>query len=238
MFLKTKNYKNEDGEVETKPRNIQTTGGKKGAIDASLFSKPSYVFQNGEKYTDGGKFMMRDSKPITVPAEHDRAFKPCRHVRMSSNAAFEHMQDINHVKKNCKNEDGEVITEPRNFVTAPPKKGNCALKGATFGGMAEHVPDDYNYPKKLARKELDYHMSKLQEVAFKNRVTPLPYFNKHKEIYDIKDHIKARPPPPKKQNHVEAGIHDKHFFPSTIPKTGCYDKSIGKFPEYLPNPLK
>jgi hypothetical protein len=35
---------------------------------------------------------MRDSKPITKPADHDgRAFKPIRHIRQTSNAAYDHM---------------------------------------------------------------------------------------------------------------------------------------------------
>lgn len=94
------------------------------------------------------------------------------------------MQDENHVKKNFRNEDGEVITEPKNFLTNPLIKGGVNNKGACFAPQVEHMPDDYNYPKKLARKELDYHLSKLQEVNFKNRVTPLPYFNNARQVYD------------------------------------------------------
>lgn len=51
------------------------------------------------------------------------------------------------------------------------------MKQASFGGMATHMHDDFNAPKKLARKELDYHLSKLQEKNFSNRVHPVPLFN-------------------------------------------------------------
>lgn len=65
---------------------------------------------------DAGKLKMRDSKPITKPADHDgRAWRPTRHIRQPDNAAFEHMQDTTHVKKNFRDEDGEFILEDRNF---------------------------------------------------------------------------------------------------------------------------
>jgi hypothetical protein len=38
-------------------------------------------------------------------------------------ALFEHMTDYKEVKKCRKGPDGAVITEPRNFLTNPPKKG-------------------------------------------------------------------------------------------------------------------
>lgn len=88
------------------------------------------------------------------------------------------------------------------------------MKGATFGGMHKHMPDDYNYPKVLARKELDYHLSKLQDVNFKNRAKSTDLFNSHKVVYDVMDHIKAKEAPPRKKNQVEMGIHDVPFRPS------------------------
>lgn len=105
---------------------------------------------------------MRDSKPITKPADHDdRAFRPAKHVRLSHNSAYDHLTDYKEIKKNYRNEDGDVVTCPANILTSNPKVGNCTMKQASFGGMAEHKPDDYNAAKKLARAELDYHLSKL-----------------------------------------------------------------------------
>jgi len=104
------------------------------------------------------------------------------------------------------------------------------------------LPDDYNYPKKLARKELDYHLSKLQDVNFKNRAAHLPYFNKSRQVYDhMADgytHPGVEVKKERAKNQVELGIHDKPFFPAKPPKTGIIDKSIGGFPEYKENPLK
>lgn len=59
--------------------------------------------------------------------------------------------------------------------------------------MADHMADDYNAPKKLARKELDYHLSKLQEANFSQRVRPMGLFNPSKVVFDLKPEIQPKP---------------------------------------------
>jgi len=163
LYKETMCKKNEEGEVISGPRHVQTcvAGPKKGSNDSVLFSAYARVNINGEPYSNAGQYIFRTGKNLAVPAEHDRAFRPAKIVRLSHNAAFDHLSDTKHIKKNYKNEDGEVITAPRNIVTSNPKVGNCTQKQASFGGLAAHMADDYNAPKKLARKELDYHISKL-----------------------------------------------------------------------------
>lgn len=58
---------------------------------------------------------MRNSKLLTPAAEHDRAFRPAKRVRLSHNAAFDHLTDYKEIKKNYRNEDGEVMIPPRNI---------------------------------------------------------------------------------------------------------------------------
>lgn len=139
-------------------------GPKKGGTDDVLFSAYPRTNINGEPYSNAGAYIFRvGNKLLTPAAEHDRPFRPAKKVRLSHNAAFDHLADTKHVQKNYRNDDGEVITAPRNIVTNKPKIGNVSMKQASFGGLAAHMPDDFNAPKKLARKELDYHLSKLQE---------------------------------------------------------------------------
>lgn len=99
----------------------------------------------------------RDSAPICPVADHEgKAFRPARSTNPRLyRALHEHMVDTTHIKKNFKDEEnGGVLIGPRNVVTAGPKTGNCAMRNASFGGMRQHMADDYNYPKKLAWKEL------------------------------------------------------------------------------------
>lgn len=87
-------------------------------------------------------------------AGHDLAFKPAKHVREKYyKASYEHMTDRVEVKKNYRDPDGHVITEPKNFYTNPPKKGRVG-KRTFFNGQVEHIPDNYNWPKEVATKEM------------------------------------------------------------------------------------
>jgi hypothetical protein len=70
------------------------------------------------------------------------------------------MTDLKEVKKKIKNDDGSVPTEPRNFLTNPPKKGEVG-KGTTFSGVIEHLPDPYNRKRELEIKELKDHQKKV-----------------------------------------------------------------------------
>jgi hypothetical protein len=184
--------------------------------------------------------MFRKGKVLCPLAEHDRPFRPAKHIRLSHNAAFDHLTDYKEIKKNYRNEDGEVVIPPPNIMTSKPKVGNCTQKQASFGGMADHMADDYNAPKKLARKELDYHLNKLvtahDSKNFSNKVHPLyeGLFNRAKDVYDLKTEIKARNIVVRKPTEAE---HDKPFKPSHPPRVG-HNKTLMTFPEYKENPLK
>lgn len=129
-YKHTESKKNDDGDVEIKPRHIQTcvNGPKKGAADDVLFSTAPRAMINGEPYENAGKYLMRTSIPLTKPAEHDRPFRPAKHIRLSHNAAYDHLTDYKEIKKNYRDEDGDVVLPPKNILTSKPKVGNCAMK--------------------------------------------------------------------------------------------------------------
>jgi len=58
----------------------------------------------------------------------------------------EHMVENAHTKKMYRDEEGAVITEPRNFLTNPPKKGQIG-DGTYFAEPLKYMEDDYNRPK-------------------------------------------------------------------------------------------
>lgn len=99
-------------------------------------------------------------------AGHDIPFKPAKVVRDKPyKAPYEHMTDRVDVKKSFRDADGAVITEPKNFYTTPAKVGRVG-KRTYFNGQPEHLPDDYEWPNKLARKELEEKKKKEQEKPF------------------------------------------------------------------------
>ena len=69
-------------------------------------------------------------------------------------APYKHESDRHDVKKVIKDEDGKVITQPRNFYSNPPKRGKTA-KNSCFMPFPEFIADDFEWPRKLRRKEYD-----------------------------------------------------------------------------------
>lgn len=69
-----------------------------------------------------------------------------------SKASYIHMNERVDVKKNYKDADGMVITAPKNFYTWKPKEGETGFN-CYFNKFPEAIVDDFNWPRKVARKE-------------------------------------------------------------------------------------
>jgi hypothetical protein len=90
-----------------------------------------------------------ETKDGHLKAGHEAAFKPAKVVPYKPHKTdYEHQTDRIEIKKKIRDDDGAVIIGPRNFVTSPAKVGTTK-PNTTFGGFASHIPDDYNYPKKV-----------------------------------------------------------------------------------------
>jgi len=92
------------------------------------------------------------------------------------------------------------------------------------------MPEDYNAPKALARKELEYHLSKLQDKPFSQKVKLRGEFNHHKDVYKSMG-VPLNRTPPKKRPEV-GEIHDGKAFKPSHPGKAGHNKCLGKFPEY------
>lgn len=143
------------------------------------------------------------------------------------------MTDRVEVKKNYRDADGQVITEPKNFYTTPAKVGRVG-KRTYFNGQPEHMPDDYEWAQKQARKELEESKKKEQEKPFSQRARTWGGFNKIKEVYGEDVPIPARPP---KADPKPAMEQEVAFKPAKPPRSG-YSCTFEKFPKYMENPLK
>ena len=83
-------------------------------------------------------------------AGHDKMFKPVKVVKEPVKALYEHKTDFAERKKNFRDENGEVTTGPRNFLTNPLKHGRVG-KNTTFGGVIPWMKEDYDVSKELAK---------------------------------------------------------------------------------------
>lgn len=154
LFKPKSSRRDEEGQIILEPRNFTTKKAKAGHTDAVFFSKPTYV--SVEDPFKQSKFQMRDLDPNSyLKGGHDNRFKPAKTVpERYYKAPYAHQSDRVEVKKETRDEDGKPITGPRNFYTNPNKKGITA-KGTTFNKFPDHVPDDYNYPRTVAKKEFE-----------------------------------------------------------------------------------
>jgi hypothetical protein len=94
------------------------------------------------------------------PGIHDYNFKPAKNTKDKSSykATYAYMElKENQNKKNYRDNEGAVITAPRNFTTIPMKRGKTG-KLTYFGGMVPYKEDDVlGNKKKLLKKEIEYH---------------------------------------------------------------------------------
>ena len=105
--------------------------------------------------------MMRTTeKNGHLKAGHDKEFKPAKVVKEPVKAAYAHETDRVEIQKNFKDDEGNVMVGPRNFLTNPPKNGKVG-KNTSFGGIIEYIPDEYDHAKEIAKEERQYHLSKL-----------------------------------------------------------------------------
>lgn len=165
---------------------------------------------------------------------HDKAFKPAKHViERYYTAAFENKPERVNVKKDYKDADGVVVIAPKNYATFPPKKGRVG-KHCYFNGQVEHMPDDFNWPKKLARTEMDAGKAKEQDKPFSQRAKEIGSFNCTKHVIGEDIAIPARPEKKEMDPPME---QDANWKPAKPPRMG-YSCTFEKFPNYMENPLK
>ena len=177
---------------------------------------------------------MREAKKDGYKAAgHDFPFKPAKDTNVKVKSAFTHLTDLNVNKKVYRNAEGEVITAPINFLTNPMKKGANGRQ-VYLGGNIPYKGDPYNNRKLIEKKEREEHDKLLQDKPFSQRVKSTGTFVTQKEAYGEDRNYPQRKLPGKRKPLME---HDFPFKPSNPPKLG-YNKTLDKFPEYKPDPMR
>ena len=221
-FTSTKPKKNADGLVDTAPRNFLTNNLKRGKTPDAFFSYPEY---KSEKYT-GQKLPFKSDKERTeqMRKKHDEVWKPSGSVRENP-SLFEHQASEVFKKINRRDKDGSVKIDPRNFYTSPPKKGSNT-PGVLLGGYPEHIPDPYDRKEKPKSPKIKIAQ---HDGPFKKMDKGGETFNKDVDVYGGDD---MKPKIPKRSVSVNAVKHDMPFRTTSVSKD-----TIGKHPEYIPNPM-
>lgn len=230
---KFKSRRNSDGGVITEPRNFMTSPPRKGKNNDALFS-PTEFISIGEKYKDPPKFYLNEKvRSEKMRKSHDVVFKPGGPT--DNQTIFEYISPEKPKQRKRRDSEGNILFEPKNFYTSPAKKGVPGVSpGTTFGEPFEHIPEPYDRPKELKRKERLDHLTKVPDRPFKPTGNHSNAFNKDEAVYNICDDIKKvvkRPKP------VKAATHEMPFKPCGKMKAYLNDALFGEIPEYIPEPL-
>ena len=220
-----------DGSVETQPRNFLASGNKRGKTPdvyfSSAYAYPKEPYKNPERPQ---KDIMERAKRMIKT--HETAFKPGGPVKQKF-TDYEHKSEEKLMKKSRRLEDGTVATEPKNFYTSPPKKGAPnTTPGTAFTANYEHIPDPYERKHLLQSEEKKKSKAKMQEAPFKSMAYGRRSFFDDKKTYGEDVELKKKEKPPRQ---VATANHDRPFIPNNPTKKGA---TIGKFPDYMPNPPK
>ncbi|EGR30625.1 hypothetical protein IMG5_127650 [Ichthyophthirius multifiliis] len=140
------------------------------------------------------------------------------------------MKDYNDKIYNKRDENGNIITGPKNFLTNPTKQGQG---NTTIGHLFNHVNyenDPYNREKEMDKNERAIHKSKILDLKkpFINSKHGQGIFNPDRIVYGLDRPITEGI----KRTYNYPGVqHPKAFKNADIPKKG-YNKTIQKFPFY------
>ena len=206
---------------------------KKGSIDSVLFSKPGYL--KGTFLAAGLNQMRASERDGWQKAGHDRNFKLARATGEDlSRSPYKYMElkEYQAGSKNYKDEDGHVKTGPRNIFVSPLKQGQIG-NGVYLGGTIPWVAGDkYGIEAEIAKKEREYHLSKLQDKPFCQRA-------KHTEVFNTSKQVMAEEPriPEKKTKELDLhpAEHDRAFRPSHPGKKGVTG-TLDRFPVHVASP--
>lgn len=226
--------RNKDGSVKTAPRNFLTKPVKTGKTADVYFSSPLF-HSIGDKYKDPNRAQSIEKERASKMYEkQDAPFKPCGTLHEKP-ILFEHMPEQVEKRINRKLPDGSVALGPRNFLTKPAQKGQPnSTPGVTLGEYPEYQTDPYERKKDMIREEKKKHQKMMQETAFKSTAYGNRPFTTDQATYGEDFPMKPRPRP---QSTATGIKHDRPFLPSNPPKTGVYDKTLSKFPEYIPETM-
>lgn len=227
-------------EEEGEPiKNMLTQPAKKGATPDVYFSLAPPLCL-GDLYVDP---MLRTRKPKCTPVDPEMMFKPPGKIKYSTNKlGYEYVPHQTNLRDpQAMHDKYKDYTAPRNFYTSPAKKGGGGVltPGVLFGdgegkAVHEHMPDDYDAPRKKRLAELEGHRSKLQEQHFKS----MNYGNRA-FVNDLETYHSDQPcgiPRERKAENLNAYPHEQPFRPAHPAKKG-QNSTLEPFPEHIPDPI-
>lgn len=215
------------------PKNITTSGTKKGKNDNVLFQRPSYT-STGDLYKSQSAMLLRKFNASDSSVKHEAPFRSLVATKEKLyKASYIHLAEKIALKKNYRDEDGRVKLAPPNIVTQPSKPG-IPGRGSLLGRHPEHKPDLYEAWRLKDRVEREESKAKMQEQPFRSRVPSHDTICKVSSVLAEDVPLLPKPPVPKQP---PALVHEKPFTSNKPPRSG-FNCTLSKYPPHMPNPPK
>ena len=223
-------HRKDDGTVELREKNFLTRNMKKGATAEVFFSSPPY---QPDSYAPPHHLKDRlrplsnaapegTTGPYMPPGAFHEEPVPYDYMPLGPTDIPSHRAP-----------DGGVRTGPKNFMTANLKKGSpFSTPGLTIGPGYAHMPDEYDRRERMLREERARTKAKIMgNGAFKSRSFSGNNFTSPVQLYNEEGYAATRP------GTIPTSLrHGGPWRPNNPAKTSIYDKTIGRFPEHMPDP--
>jgi Domain of unknown function (DUF4586) len=215
--------KDSDGKVITKPRNFLVNPTKRGKTPDVYFSVLEY---KSDAYKGSTRVKQTNDQESKKNPWKPGGPKP------EPLSLYPHEASDNFKKISKKGPDGEVILEPKNFYTSPPRIGSAVVTpGVLIGGNKfEYMSDPFNRKHEMELTEMKNNKAKMKSEVFKPADKGLRPFADNKNTYGDFP-VQKRLKKSSTHNYLK---HDMPFIPSNPSKKGS---TIGKYPEHIPDPL-
>lgn len=164
--------------------------------------------------------MLKDVKPFRPSSARTHSTKVVYNSIVDKDADKEEIKRLIQQNKHRNVRGKRCSSQPRNFVTAWPKRGPLGVPGTLLGGHLPHLPDPYDPPRKGKK-------------VFQDKV-PFRPGGKHRVVVAAETKHIVRPasaPAVRKP-----AIDTKPFRPGKSNTSGR-NSTIGAYPEYMPEPM-
>ncbi|NXY83295.1 CD047 protein, partial [Alcedo cyanopectus] len=213
-------------EAASKNKQMLSGGSKSlSALQAGYFDPKFARVFDGEAYSDP-VWLRRRHRLAEAKKNLGKAFRPSNGFKLPCGLGSYYGTiggSYAHFSSQCRAK-GKYIPPGKNFYTNPGKKGTgYGYPNLTIGDKYPYKPDDYDAPRKLAKKEREEHKRLIKGGPFKLNLYPQDYFEKNPYLFEGRlPPLKKAPPkkplekpfkpssPAKKPGGMKGGTFDRY----------------------------
>jgi len=211
------NKRDETGKVKTGPKNFAAGRPQSANIKLDAFTRTGYLGINDEYIEPNKTMKYRDYNPNKSMQVHGANWKPNGQNSSDVKGPYEYISDPMEATRSGQ--------KPKNFMTAPMKKGYGATTYGHLFSHPAHAVDPFDNPAAMSSKERKDHWAKIHSGAFYTTYPKRDHFTPNYRVFKNPNGMNGYRP----QTSGDQGL--RPFLRSNPPKKG-YNCTINPFPDY------